>query len=303
MRLSIVKKMKGFTLIECVMAMVSVGAVGLAILYTLFCGFILFTKNSAMNVSHEEARVALIELQNDMHSAVSLPELTDSNCNIITTTGTSGSGPAAGVEFQLMVSSTQYCAISANATAGASSIKVGLPSGYPTPTTSMLLNIPAYQVMASMSSVAVSGTVATCTLSGTTVQNAITVSGTGGTNFNVVAFFTQRVYYYVAGDPNLPPMIIDRQGDTATSLELNYIGINKTKSYVMASSGIENTQPFSIPQNVDGSLNIHDVVAVGLSAVDPSTSALITRFNFNTSSIMLSGSIPEYVPNELTYQQ
>jgi len=292
MSLRISRNVNGFTLIECVMAMVSVGAVGIAILYTLFSGFLLFTKNTAMNVSHEEARVALIQLQQDLHTAVSLPEMTDSACNIYTT-GTQTQGPAAGVEFQVLVDNSQYCAVAANVTAGSSTIKVGLPSGYPTPDNAMRLIIPSYTLESDLSAVSVSGTIATCTLSGTT-SNAITVSGTNSTGYNVVAFFTQRVYYYVTTDPNLPNMIIDRQGDTAPALQLNYQGVNKNKTYIMAASGIEDTQPFSIPNTDAGAPNYRDVVAVGLSAVDVNTTALITRFGFNTSSIMLSGSIPAY---------
>ncbi|MGA3169442.1 MAG: hypothetical protein ABSE62_00360 [Chthoniobacteraceae bacterium] len=294
MTLRISRKFKAFTLIECVMAMISVGAVGLAILYTLFSGFLLFTKNTAMNVSHEEARVALIQLQQDLHTAVSLPELTDSACNIYTS-GTF-QGPAAGVEFQVLVDNNQYCAIAANVTLGSSTVTVGLPSGYPTPNTAMRLIVPAYTLESNLSAVSVSGTVATCTLSGTTCPNNINVTGN-----NVVAFFTQRVYYWVTTDPNLPNMITDRQGDTSPALQLNYQGVNRNKTYVMAASGIEDTQPFSIPNTNTGAPQYNNVVAVGLSAVDVGTTALITRFGFNTSSIMLSGSIPAY--SQLTFYQ
>jgi len=280
-------KPRGFTLLETVMAMATVGAVGMAIFYTLFSGLLLFTKNSAMNVSHEEARVALIQLDQDLHSAVSLPELTDSNANLL-----SGQGPDPGVEFQELVQSSQYCQVTANAVAGANVVNVGLPTGYPTPNTAMRLIIPSYQVEQNITAVSVSGTIATCTLSGTLAATIDTTDAYG--NYNVTCFFTQRVYYYVTADPALPPLVIDAQGDTAPALELNYIGINKTKSYIMASSGISDQTPFSIPTTASGAPNYHAVVAVNLSAMDQATSSLITRFKFNTSSIMLSGTIPAY---------
>ena len=269
-----------FTLIETVMAMLSVGIVGLAIFYTLFSGMVLFSENSAMNISHEEARVALLQLQQDLHSAVSLPCLTDSNANMLSGTA---QGPAAGVEFQELVQPSQYCQVAAAASIGAQSLKVGLPSGYPTPTTSMRLIVPSIELESNISSVSVSGTTATVGLSGT-VQTTLTLSDSNGNNYNIIAFFTQRVYYYVNGNV----------GSTGTNLNLNYMGISTTKSYVMAATNISGTAPFSIPSTESGAPNYHDVLAVNLSAQDVNTTALSTRFKFNTSSIMLSGQIPAY---------
>jgi type II secretory pathway pseudopilin PulG len=276
----------GFTLIETVMAMATVGVVGLAIFYTLFSGLLLFTKNTAMNVSHEEARVALIQLEQDLHSAVSLPELTDSNANMI-----AGQGPAAGVEFQVLVQPSQYCQVTANASTGQAHVLVGIPSGYPTPYAGMRLIIPSYQIEEDVSAVSMSGTVANCTLS-SNIPTAINTSDTFG-SYNIVCFFTQRVYYYVTGATT--------SYSNSLSLALNYIGVNKTQSYVMAANDVSSATPFSIPSTTSGAPNYRYVVAVNLSAEDPNTSALATRFRFNTSSIMLSGQIPSYV-TLTTYQ-
>jgi hypothetical protein len=265
------------------MAMVAVAAVGLAIFYTLFTGMLLFSKNNAMNLSHEEARVALLELERNLHSAVSLPELTDSNGNVI-----SGQGPAAGVEFQVLVQASQNCQITGSAAPGQDIITVGIPSGYPTPYSGMRLIIPAFQIEQDVTAVTISGSIATCTLAN---NLPIAVNAASG---NVTGFFTQRVYYYVTADPNLPPVVTDSQGDTAPALQLNYIGLNKTKSYVMAASGLTAQTPFSIPNNSNGTPNFHNVLAANLSALDPSTSSLITRFKFNTASIALNAQIPVY---------
>jgi len=154
-----------------------------------------------MNVSHEEARLALLELQQDLHSAVSLPELTDSNANIINTP--SFVGPAAGIEFQVLVNNSQYCQVTANAAAGQNKVLVGFPSGYPTPYAGMRLIIPSYEIEQDVSAVSVSGTVATCTLGGT-LPVAINTSDSNG-NYNVTCFFTQRIYYYVTAAPNVAP--------------------------------------------------------------------------------------------------
>lgn len=277
------RRPQGFTLVECMMATAVAAAVGLAIFYTLFSGLLLFSKNCAMNISHEEARIALLEFEQNLHSAVSLPELTDSNANVM-----AGQGPAAGVEFQVMVQPSQYCQMTGSASSGQNVVTVGIPSGYPTPTTAMRLIIPAFQIEQDMTAVSMSGTVATCTLAS---NIAATVNATSS---NIICFFTQRVYYYVTADPNLPPMVIDNMGDTTPALQLNYIGINSTKSYVMASSGLTSATPFSIPNNSTNTPNYRNILTSNLSALDPSTSSLITRFKFNTASITLSAQVPVY---------
>lgn len=283
MSLRLSSKPRGFTLLETIMASVSVGAIGLAIFYTLFSGLLLFTKNTAMNVSHEEARVALLQLNTDLHAAVSAPSLTDSNGNMI-----SGQGPAAGVEFQVLLSSTQYCQVSANASTGQNQIHVALPAGYPTPYAGTRLIIPSYEIEQNVSAVSVSGTVATCTLA-SNLPVAVDVSDAYGT-YNVVCFFTQRVYYYVNG----PSSYVQNGVTVVPPLTLNYIGVGKNASYVMASTNLSSYTPFSIPNTSSGTANYHYVVVTNLSAQDPATTNINTFFGFSTSSIMLNGKIPAY---------
>jgi type II secretory pathway pseudopilin PulG len=272
-------KARGFTLIETVMAMASVGAVGLSIFYTLYYGLLLFTKNTAMNVSHEEARLALLQLETDIHSAVSPPSLTDSNGVMI-----SGTGASPGVEFQVLISSKAYCQITANAAAGQNIVMVGLPSGYPTPYVGMRLIIPSYEIEQNITAVSVSGTVATCTLAGN-VSPAIDVTDAYG-SYDVTCFLTQRVYYYVTGSTS--------QGASPTDLSLNYIGVSRNQTYNMASTDLSSATPFSIPSTSTGAANYHYVMVTGLSTQDPQTTHLSSIFGFNTSSLMLNGQIPEY---------
>jgi type II secretory pathway pseudopilin PulG len=274
---------RGFTLVETVMAMASVGVVGLSIFYTLYYGLIMFTKNTAMNVSHQEARLALMQLDSDIHSAVSAPSLTDSNGLMISATGASP-----GVEFQVLVSSTSYCQVTSNVTVGASSIIVGLPPGYPTPYAGMRLIVPTFGIEQNVTAVSVSGTTATCTIAGT-AANAITAS-----SGNVIAYFTQRVYYYVTGASS--------QGGSSTDLVLDYLGVERNQTYMIAANGLINgapydptcATPFSIPSTSSGAPNYHYIQVTGLSTQDPQTTGLSTIFGFDTASIMLSGQVPEY---------
>ena len=276
------------------MASVSLGIVGLSIFYTLYSGLILFTKNSAMNVSHQEARIALYQMLKDIHSSVSVPTLTDSNGLMVT-----GTGPAAGVEFQKMVSPTQYCQVTSNASAGQNVVVVTLPTGYPTPYAGanatgyggMRLIIPSVQCEANLTSVSLSGRVATCTLE-KNLPYQIDASDGAGT-YNVPCFFTQRVCYYVTGPPDTYVNGVDVY---SPPLQLRYIGIAQTATYALASTDLSSRTPFSIP-SYGGTVDYQEVLISGLSAQDPQTTALNSICGFSVSSIMLTGTVPSYSPS------
>jgi type II secretory pathway pseudopilin PulG len=90
-------KAAAYTLVEIMVTLAIVGVTGAGVFEILRAGTILFDKNTAINLSHSQSRFGLLELQQDMNSAVSTPELTDSTGTIISGTAT---GPAAGVSFQ-----------------------------------------------------------------------------------------------------------------------------------------------------------------------------------------------------------
>ena len=111
---------------------------------------------------------------------------------------------------------------------------------------------------------AVTGTIASWTLAGS-VPTAI--NATGG---DVVCYFTQRVYYYVTGAAS--------GGGSSTDLVLDYIGVNKTETCMVAANGLINgapydplcATPFTIPSTTGtsgttGSANYHYVEVSGLS--------------------------------------
>src|SRR6478609_80443 len=90
---------RGVTLLELSIAMALIGAVGLSIYSMLNIGLILGAKNSAVNTAHEQARVAMLQLMQNLHSAVSLPALADSNGVMLNNPGAGTT--AAGISFQL----------------------------------------------------------------------------------------------------------------------------------------------------------------------------------------------------------
>ena len=85
--------------------MVTLGVVGITsgiMWYVLYTGMILFAKNSAINMAHQEARLAMMHMEQQIHAAVSVPYLFTTVAQPpVGLTGTGVDGPAAGICFQL----------------------------------------------------------------------------------------------------------------------------------------------------------------------------------------------------------
>src|ERR1700682_4767038 len=88
-------KNRGVKLVELVVTMAIVSVLGLVLYSLLNISTILGAKNSAINTAHQQARVAMVQMLQDLHSSVSLPYLVDVNGNLV-----QGAGPAAGIAFQ-----------------------------------------------------------------------------------------------------------------------------------------------------------------------------------------------------------
>ncbi len=76
MKLRIPNKIQdGYTVAEMVIASAVLILLGLVFFRVLQSGLLLFTKNTAVNIAHEEARGGVNRLVRDIHAAVSVPEL------------------------------------------------------------------------------------------------------------------------------------------------------------------------------------------------------------------------------------
>ena len=287
MRIAGTARARAFTLVETLMASVAVGAIGVVIYITLLMGTILFNKNAAMNVSHEQARIALLQMEHDIHSAVSLPETVDTN--FVQTTGTT---PSAGICFQIITSGSGPCQVAANAVSSANQIKIYYPRSCPTPYAGERLIVPSYQIEQDITAVSTSGSTATLTLSGT--LGAAVVVSQSGINYNLPCFLTQRVYYIVQPAGNA--MV---NGVSTPIYALNYYGPGVTRTYILSSSAIGSAQPFVTPTTSTGVPDYGTVVVNNLSIMNTSFADAITQFN--SASIMLTGSIPIY--KQLTTRQ
>lgn len=72
------KKLNGaFTVAEMMVAVGVLGLLGLVFFSVLKTGLVLFAKNTAVNIAHEEAREGVNRLTKDIHASVSMPQLCD----------------------------------------------------------------------------------------------------------------------------------------------------------------------------------------------------------------------------------
>lgn len=108
----------GFTLAETLVATGVLGLLGVVFFQVLISGVILFAKNNAVNVAHEETRQGINRLTRDIHASISVPQLRTANAaslspssssSIVSSTPVNGVAPtAAGVSFQNIAFGPQY---------------------------------------------------------------------------------------------------------------------------------------------------------------------------------------------------
>jgi len=99
----------GFSVGEMGVAVGVLGLLGLVFFQVLQSGLVLFSKNTAVNVAHEEARQGVLRLTRDIHAAVSVPQLRNNSFAVVSSDPVSGiAPPAAGVSFQNIASGPNY---------------------------------------------------------------------------------------------------------------------------------------------------------------------------------------------------
>ncbi len=263
MRAILTRTRKAFTLVEVTVATALASITGYAGYSVLHVGLMLFAKNSAINVSHQQARRALLRMENDFHSSTSQVQLTNSDGTPLPTS----TGPEAGISFQVSIGGPYL--VSANSTKGAYSVRVNF--GGKTPLPKQRLIIPLHRVEADIVSVTGSGPEYTLTLSQplpTDINSSITAAA-GTTQCNVQAFLTERVFYTVNG------------GDLRRHQATN------TTPRLLASGIVANT-PFRLAPGSNGAFDRKMVAALDLSTRDVGTNAL----GFKSANILLNATVP-----------
>jgi len=111
-------KQRGFTAAEMVVSTAIMAILGLVFIQVLNSGIILYTKNTAVNAAHEEAREGIIRMTRDIHASISVPQLRTADAasrlpsdsgSVVSSTPSGTTAPMApGVSFQDVVLGPQY---------------------------------------------------------------------------------------------------------------------------------------------------------------------------------------------------
>jgi hypothetical protein len=270
----------GLTLVELSITTGVVGVLGLIIYSLLNIGTILGAKNTAVNTAHQQARVAMLEMIQDLHAAISLPYLFDVDSSgtpvwdtsqpagvqvPAVTTGPAG-GPAAGISFQQWSGGPHK--IKADALKGTTAspqkvIHIVVTSGQPTPQVGQRLIVPTHQIEDRIASVSGGNGDLSVTLDNSLpVDIKGTTSGAG----DVVCYTTDRCWYYIAN---------------------NGLTWHKLGDRILVTD-ITNPKPFSTPTTPAGALYYRFVAAIDLSTSDVS----YTNRGYKSANILLNGQVP-----------
>lgn len=260
----------GLTLIELSVTAGLVGVLGLIIFSLLNIGTILGAKNTATNTAHQQARVAMLKMIEDLHSAISLPALQ----------GVVGT-QASGISFQQWGSALSGGVMTPNggphkikndANAGQRVIRIVVSAGQPTPIAGQRLIVPTHQIEDRIS--AVSGNAADLSV---TLDNnlPVAISGTASTAGDIVCYITNRCSYNVVQVSAGPP----------AEYKLQWTDTQGTKDIV---NDITNPRPFSIPITPAGAPFNRFVAAIDLSTSDPNYS----KRGYKAANILLNGQVP-----------
>jgi type II secretory pathway pseudopilin PulG len=277
---------RAFKLIEMMFTTVLIGVLGLILYALLNISTILGAKNTAVNTAHQQARVAMIDMLQDLHSAVSQPYLIDAS-GVAKPTPPPGTtpAPAEGIAFQTWSSGPHK--FKNNALAGQNQITLKLTSQSaldsrpaPTPIVGQRVIIPTHQIESDITAVSGTSTNFTITLAN---NLPVDVKGTDSTAGDLVCFITDRCSYNILTDVH----------DAANkSLTWNWKGSTR-----VIGNDITNGTPFSTPLTPAGALYSRFVAAIDLSTSDLKYS----NRGYKAANILLNGQVP-FKARLTTYQ-
>jgi hypothetical protein len=265
----------GLTMAELSITMGVVGTLGLVIYSLLNIGTVLGAKNTATNTAHQQARVAMIEMIQDLHNAVSLPALM---APVV-------AGQSSGISFQ------QWGAVMSNgvmtinggpheirndANTGQNVIRLVIATGQPLPVVGQRLIVPTHQIEDDIT--AVNGGTSDCQVTlANNLPVAIKGAGTNSSVGEIIAYITDRCSYNVVLVSAGPP--------AEYKLQFSKVSSPPARDIV---NDITNPRPFSIPLTPAGALYNRFVAAIDLSTSDPKYS----RRGYKAANILLNGQVP-----------
>ena len=251
---------RGYKLIELLFTMILIGVLGLIIYSILNMGTILGAKNTAVNTAHQQARTAMLQMVQDLHSAVSLPQLCDSSGSIV-----AGQGPAAGIAFQLF--SGGPFKVKADATTSQNAVTIASPvTMIPVPVVGQRLIIPGHQIEDDITDVAKVDNM-TYTL---TLAHNLPVAINNTSSYTIPCFLTDRCSYRI------------------NNQALDWTGPTTRKAFSVMGNNITSPTPFTTPTTPAGALYYRFVAAIDLSTSDLN----YNNRGFKSANILLNGQVP-----------
>ena len=256
----------GSALVEVMISSTIMAIVSSIVFSILNTGMVLFAKNTAVNMAHQQARVAVLTMEADLHSAVSIPQLADANQAPVT-----GNGPAAGISFQIYAAGPFQ--IVSSAASGQNQITVRCPSY--TPKVGQRFCLPLHQVELDIAAVGAP-------------------SGTGGATrtLTLVSNLTRPVETSLDNAGILTPVVVtgfvtDKCVYVVKAGELRYFKPGDPVGKLLAND-ITALTPFSIPVTPLGAPFNRFVAAINLSTADHTT----TNRGFKAANMFLNAMVP-----------
>jgi len=263
---------RGLTLVELMISMGMISVLGLAVYSMLNAGMILGAKNTAVNTAHQQARIAMLQMLQDLHSSVSLPQLVDVNGVPLPTPAASPSPvpsqKAEGIAFSLYASGPM--AVKNDADPGDTSIVINA-NGVPKPTVGQRLIIRSHKIEATIKRV---------TGSGSSTQLDLMDDLTGANYPLPVALRPSK--------GKIACFTADRCSYIVVNGALQWTGPTTKKTFAVMGNYITNKTPFATPKSPAGSPFYRFVAAIDLSTAD----AQYSNRGFKSANILLNGLVP-----------
>jgi hypothetical protein len=261
----------GTTLVETMFSTILGGVVGLVIYSLLNIGTILASKNIAVNTAHQQARTAMLQMVQDLHGSVSLPQLVDLNGNPSPTPNPSASPtptpvatPAPGIAFQLFSSGPHR--VSSDAAIGDNEVTVSSTKSIsPVPVVGERLIIPGHKI-----------------------EEDITAVDKNSSKSYTLTLAHNLTVKIDSGMGNIPCFITDRCSYIIVNQQLNWTGPTTKKTFAVMGQNIISPTPFSVPLTPSGALYYRFVAAIDLSTAD----LKFSNRGFKSANILLNGQVP-----------
>ena len=208
---------RGFTAVEMVVSTMIMAILGIVFLNVLNSGMILYTKNTAVNTAHQEARMGINQMTRDIHASISVPQLRTADAggrtpsdpaSIVSSIPSNGVAPmAAAVSFQDVAVGPQY--VWKDPSNNGPIMVKGTYNTPEAPTVGMHFLAPLFNVEDDITKVTATPTQANhhnvwlANGGEQLVANRTSLFGTSGATYSIV-YYTSRIMYLVKNGSYIP---------------------------------------------------------------------------------------------------